>query len=79
MIIPIHLKMLMKINRILERNQRESNIHFLHLFCTKNALVQLFKELQTEFKQFLSEEKMKDNFHALTEISEIELDEILLP
>ena len=68
---------LWKSTEFLKEIKVNQKFHFLHLFCAKNALAQLFKELQTEFKQFLSGEKMKDNFHALTEISEIDLDQIL--
>ena len=64
-----------KINKIIERIQQESNTHLLPLFSAKKDLIQLFNELKEEFQQFLSEDKMKDNFPALTEISEIELDD----
>lgn len=64
-----------KINEIVEKIQKESNTHLIPLLSAKKDLIQLFTELKSEFQQFLSEDKMKDNFPALAEISEIDLDD----
>ena len=64
-----------KINQIIEKIQKDSNTHLIPLLSGKNELIQLFNELKAEFKDFLSEDKIKENFPALTEISEIDLDE----
>jgi len=64
-----------KINEIIEKIQKESNTHLIPLLTAKKDLIQLFTELKSEFQQFLSEDKMKDNFPALAEISEIDLDD----
>ena len=64
-----------KINKIIEKIQEESNTHLIPLLTAKNDLNKLFNELKLEFKQFLSDEKMKENFPALNDFSEINVDE----
>ena len=63
-----------KINKIIEKIQEESNTHLIPLLTAKNDLNKLFNELKLEFKQFLSDEKMKENFPALNDFSEINVD-----
>ena len=64
-----------KINEIREKILNESNTHLIPLLSAKKDLIRLFSELRTEFRHFLSEDKMRKHFPALNEISEINLDE----
>ena len=64
-----------KINEIIEKIQNDSNTHLIPLLTAKKDLIKLFNELKSEFKEFLSEEKMKENFPSLNDISEIDLDD----
>ena len=64
-----------KIHEIREKILNESNTHLIPLLSAKKDLIRLFSELRTEFRHFLSEDKMRKHFPALNEISEINLDE----
>ena len=64
-----------KINEIIDKIQEESNTHLIPLLTAKNDLIKLFNELKIEFKHFISEEKMKKNFPALSDLSEIDVDD----
>ena len=63
-------KVQQKINEIIERIQKESNTHLIPLLTAKNDLMKLFNELKIEFKNFISEEKMEQNFPILKEIND---------
>lgn len=64
-----------KINEILDKIQNQTNTHLIPLLTAKKDLVRLFNELKLEFRDFMSEEKIRKNFPALSEINEYDLDE----
>ena len=64
-----------KINEIIDKIQNQTNTHLIPLLTAKKDLLKLFNELKSEFKNFMSEEKIRKNFPALSEINEYDLDE----
>lgn len=64
-----------KIYEIIEKIQNETNTHLKPLLTVKKDLLQLYNELKIEFREFLSEEKIKKNFPELIEEDEYDLDE----
>ena len=64
-----------KINEIIDKIQNQTTTHLIPLLTAKKDLLKLFNELKLEFREFMSEEKIRKNFLALSEINEYDLDE----
>ena len=64
-----------KIKEIIEKIQNQTNTHLIPLLSANKDLLKLFKELKEEFREFMSEEEIRKNFPALSEIKEYDLDE----
>lgn len=63
------------IKEIANKIKKESNTHLVPLLTAKNDLIKLVSKLKKEFSKFLTEEKMKENFPELCELSDISMDE----
>ena len=64
-----------KIYEIIDKIQNQTTTHLIPLLTAKKDLIKLFNELKLEFSEFMSEDKIKKNFPALSEINEYDLDE----
>ena len=64
-----------KIKEIIDKIQNQTTTHLIPLLSANKDLLKLFKELKVEFKEFMSEEEIRKNFPALSEIKEYDLDE----
>lgn len=64
-----------KIYEIIDKIQSQTTTHLIPLLTAKKDLIKLFNELKLEFSEFMSEDKIKKNFPALSEINEYDLDE----
>ena len=64
-----------KINEIIDKIQNQTSTHLIPFLSAKRDLLKLFNELKTEFREFMSEEEIRKNFPALSEIKEYDLDE----
>jgi len=64
-----------KINEIIDKIQNQTTTHLIPLLTAKKDLLKLFNELKLEFREFMTEEKIRKNFPALSEINEYDLDE----
>ena len=64
-----------KINEIIDKIQNQTTTHLIPLLSANKDLLKLFNELKVEFREFMSEEEIRKNFPALSEIKEYDLDE----